>query len=298
MPIDIRQLRYAVFAAELQSFTRAAATLNVKQSTLSKRILMLEQTLGIILFERSTRGAIPTKAGAGFLEAASRIVGDIDNLRNTAHAFSRGEAGTLVVGFSSSLSAGNLRATIADYLKRFPDVRLTGFEADRDQLLQGLKTRMLDITIHANGIIGTGIIKRSLWPERILVALPEEHELANVERIYWPDLRNETFLLPSQHSGPDIVDLLVARLSEAGRKPNIVIHDVSRENVLNMLSFSRSVTLTSEASLGVTYPGVVVRDIHDLSGHARVDLAAYWHEANDNQALQRFLGLIGERYPG
>jgi DNA-binding transcriptional LysR family regulator len=137
-------LRYAVVAAETKNFSRAAEILNVKQSTLSKRILALEQRLGIILFERSTRGAIPTKAGADFFDVASRIIGDIDSLRNTARAIGRGEAGSLVVGFCSSLSAGNLRVTVADYLKRFPAVRLNGIEGTRDRLLQGLIPTCID----------------------------------------------------------------------------------------------------------------------------------------------------------
>jgi DNA-binding transcriptional LysR family regulator len=57
MSIELRQLRYAVQTADTQSFSRAAATLNVKQSTLSRRVLQLEDRLGVKLFERTTRGA-------------------------------------------------------------------------------------------------------------------------------------------------------------------------------------------------------------------------------------------------
>jgi DNA-binding transcriptional LysR family regulator len=86
VPIEIRQLRYAVMTADAQSFTRAAAALNVKQTTLSRRVMDLELRLGVKLFERSTRGAEPTENGKVFLEAARRIVTDVDNLRTTARA--------------------------------------------------------------------------------------------------------------------------------------------------------------------------------------------------------------------
>ena len=84
MSIEIRQLRYAVMTADTQSFSRAAATLNVKQSTLSRRVLQLEDRLGVKLFERTTRGAEPTENGRVFIEQARRIVTDIDNLQTTA----------------------------------------------------------------------------------------------------------------------------------------------------------------------------------------------------------------------
>lgn len=55
--IEIRQLRYAVATADAQSFSRAAAALNVKQITLSRRVHQLEEQLGVKLFDRTTRGA-------------------------------------------------------------------------------------------------------------------------------------------------------------------------------------------------------------------------------------------------
>jgi DNA-binding transcriptional LysR family regulator len=70
--IEIRQLRYAVLTADTQSFLRAAAAPNVKQSTLSRRVMQLEDRLGVKLFERTTRGAEPTVNGKVFIEQARR----------------------------------------------------------------------------------------------------------------------------------------------------------------------------------------------------------------------------------
>src|SRR5690606_33617506 len=120
MPIEIKQLRYAIATADTHSFSRAAAGLNVKQSTLSRRIALLEGQLGITLFERTTRGAIPTEYGDTFLEVARRIITDVDNLKTTARSIQYGEVGRIVVGFSNSLSAGHLRNMLGDFLDRFP----------------------------------------------------------------------------------------------------------------------------------------------------------------------------------
>ena len=61
MTINVRQLRFAVTAAETAGFLRAAKQFNVKQSTLSKKISALEHRMGIALFQRSTRGVwLPT----------------------------------------------------------------------------------------------------------------------------------------------------------------------------------------------------------------------------------------------
>jgi hypothetical protein len=57
MSIELRQLRFAVETADVQSFSRAAATLRVKYSTFSRRISLLEERFGVKLLERTTRGA-------------------------------------------------------------------------------------------------------------------------------------------------------------------------------------------------------------------------------------------------
>lgn len=64
MPFDIRQLRYAIAAADHGSFYRAARTLDVEQSTLSRNILKLERVIGGKIFNRSRAGVTTTIAGA------------------------------------------------------------------------------------------------------------------------------------------------------------------------------------------------------------------------------------------
>lgn len=73
MSIELRQLRYAVLTADTQSFSRAAATLNVKQSTLSRRVLQLEDRLGVKLFERTTRGRIADRRHARTDSSSTRL---------------------------------------------------------------------------------------------------------------------------------------------------------------------------------------------------------------------------------
>ena len=297
MSIDIRQLRCAAMAADMMSFTKAAQKLGIKQSTLSKSVLELERRLGITLFERTTRGATPTKAASEFLATAKRIIGEVDGLQATARAVRCGESGKLVVGFATSLSTGNLRRIISDFLIRVPEVEFKAVETSAALLRQGLDRQEIDVVIVAANIGGDGISRRPLWGERIMVAMPVDHRLSENDHIYWTDLRQEIFVLPSQFPGPDMADLLIARLAEPGRRPHIIEQDVSMENILSMASLGKFVTLTSETALGISRSGVVLQDVHDLTGQTRVDVAAYWRDDNENPALRRFFELIQELYP-
>lgn len=295
--IDIRQLRYAVLTAETHSFSRAAQLLNSKQSSLSRRIQALEDRLGIQLFERSTRGTIPTEHGKAFLNVARRIITDIDNLQTTARAVSYGEEGRFALGFASSLMLGNLLMAITDYMGRYPDVQFDGTEGGAENLLSGLQARIIDAVVFPSGLSDIGIKQRRLWPERLLVALPFDHELALRETLLWTDLRDEYFVLSSTGIGPTVGAILTGKLLSQGFKRNIVVQNTGLEAILSTVSIGRYITIATEASLGVTWPKLVFREIMDQGGPARLDYSLYWREDNENPALKRFHKLLDDRYP-
>ena len=295
--IDIRQLRYAVATADTTSFSRAAQFFNLKQSTLSKRIGLLEDQLGVKLFERTTRGALPTTNGAAFIEVARRIITDVDNLETTARAVSYGETGRVVVGFSCSLSIGNLHSLLGALLDRFPDIQLDGVERGTDQLSSGIQSRIIDIGVHSEHIEGDGICRRSLWSERLMVALPADHALVTKDIIYWTDLRREALVMPSPSGGGAISQAVATRMAGQSLRANIIRQETSHENIVSMVPFGKFLSIIGESALGFQRPDLVFREIEEPGGHARLDYAAHWSEDNDNPALRKFFKLIDERYP-
>jgi DNA-binding transcriptional LysR family regulator len=298
MSIELRQLRYAVATADAQSFSRAAATLRVKQSTLSRRVLLLEERLGVKLFERTTRGAEPTENGRVVIEQARRIVTDVDNLQTTARNVSYGLQGRISVGYCTSLMSGNLKLAFADYLTRFPDVQFDGIESGPDKLLHGLQSRMIDVVVAPAGLEEPGLKTRSLWSERLMTVLLNDNPLMEKERIYWQELRREVFVVSSGGLGPILGNLISARLTEQGFRPNIIYQDTSLESVLSMIVAKRYISVATEASQGVDWPDLKFREIYDSVGPARLEYALYWRDDNANPALKHFFKLIEERYPG
>ncbi len=297
MPLDLRQLRFAVTAAEKTSFLRAAKHLNVKQSTLSKKVSALEHRLGIVLFERSTRGVVPTDSGKAFLEVARRIVRDVDNLQATAKAVRYGEVGRLMVGFSASLSTGNLRLLLGDVLGGFTDIQLDAMEAGPDRLIANLQARIVDIAIDPGPLEEAGIFKRWLWSERLMVVLPQEHSLLDQETILWTDLRNSVFVMPSDCSGPVISEQIRKRLGGHGFNAQIVTQDTSSETIAAMVPYGKFLTIVPESATGSRRNDTAFREISESTGFAHLDFYAWWRKDNDNPALARFFKLIDERYP-
>jgi DNA-binding transcriptional LysR family regulator len=284
-----------IAAAEYRSFRRAAAALDVKQSTLSRRVCQLEEDFGVKLFERSSGGVHLTAAGGEVVRAARRLLEQMDRMVSAARAAGRGEGGYITIGVCTSLTASKLRAVLAEYVQTSPNIEIDIVERSRAQLLDGLRTGDMDVVIVVDEARHHSRPSMLLWSERIIVALPAGHRLTSNDTIYWTDLIGESFLLSRRDPGPDLRNIIVQKLSVPGEAPDIASWDVSSEGILAMLGNRISVHCESCAVL--TYPGIVCREVRDASGPSYIAFTACWEEANENPALMRFLDLLREYHP-
>jgi DNA-binding transcriptional LysR family regulator len=295
--ISLQQLRHAVLAGDSGSFRQAAEAASVKQSTLSRSVRQLEHLVGGAIFERSRSGVRATESGQALLHLAKTVLEQMDNLAVTARMSAQGKLGRISIGFYTSLSTGNLRGTLIEYTKRFPDINIVMLEGSRTNLAAALRSRTIDVAIVTGDRPLVGSKSIPLWSERIVAILPEAHKLAARDAVSWTDLGNETLVLGQRDPGPAIQELLSAKITSPEDRPNIVSYDISGESVKSLISADFGISLTLEASLGANVIGVVHRELHDGVGLARIGLSASWREDNENPALANLLGLLRERFP-
>jgi DNA-binding transcriptional LysR family regulator len=105
LALDLRYLRYAMLVAELGSFRRAADVLNLSQSTVSRRIQLLERRLGVPWFERSRSGTRLTYAGERFILDAAVGAGHLHQAASDLTLAQRGHLWPI----SRSRASGRLR---------------------------------------------------------------------------------------------------------------------------------------------------------------------------------------------
>jgi DNA-binding transcriptional LysR family regulator len=294
--VDLVHLRYAVAAADHGSFRRAAEALRLRQSTLSRAVRQLEERIELTVFERSSGGVRATPAGRDFLRSVRSILEQIDALLAGAQSTGRGEVGRLAIGFYTSLSAGILRATLADYARRFPQLEIELLERSRARLTAALRNGAIDIAIVTGEtpLLDNKIM--SLWSERIVVALPEGHRLAAGEAVYWTDLKGETLLISRQDPGAEIQDLLLTKLAAPGDRPKADLHDASWGNIKALVGAGFGISLVTESDVGVNFSGLTHRELRDGAGPSWIGYSAHWSAENDNPALASFLRLLRERY--
>lgn len=297
LAVDLQQLQFAIAAVDYGSIRRAAELLSIQHSIVSRAIRQFEHRIGVTVFERSGGGVKPTPAGRSVLRVARLILEQVDVLVATAKSNGRGEAGRLSIGFCTSISAGNLRATLTEFKNRHPRIELATVERSRTRLATALRNGTADVLIVTGDVPLLDNNVRPLWSERILVSVPENHALAARTAVYWTDLRNETVLLSRHDPGRELEDLLISKLVSPADRPKIERHDVSRGIIKSLISMKLGISLVLESDLGASFAGLVYRELRDGTGPTRVDFSAHWRADNENPALNGFIKLLAERYP-
>ena len=112
--MEIRQLRYYIFAAKTLNFTEAAKLANISQSTLSQQIKQLEIDLGVPLFNRIGKRILLNEAGRSFLPFAEKTVADAENGVQMLRDMENLQTGKLKIGVTYGLSP-----VLTQALKRF-----------------------------------------------------------------------------------------------------------------------------------------------------------------------------------
>lgn len=296
MSVEFRDLRWALAASRHRSLRQAAETLNVRQSTLSRRLRALEYQVGAELFDRSNVGTRPTQVGQEFLEAAQRIVDDTDSTLRRVKSRYRGESGELRIGVCTSLSTGNLRSTLIEHRRRFEAVEVHTIEGERERLLGEVTAGAIDVAITTNSRSTWNYRKLPLWSERAIVALPEQHPLSDHPVIKWQELSGDRILLTHRGVDPELEQVLSAKLNCSGR-PRILYQDVGFDRLLSLVGAGYGVLPVLEGAAGFACAGVVYRELQDENGPTQLHFAAYWREPNGNPTLKPFLDLLRDRYP-
>lgn len=275
--------------AEYLSFHRAALALGVSQSSVSVRIKALEEDLGIILFDRNTRGVRLTEAGRRFVDQVGEAMGILDRAIKIAGMQARGEAGELRVGVHA-LTPGCFLDRLLERLHiDHPGIRLQVAEGTARDAQFMIREGRLDVAFMACTHQLPDLNSRVIWRDRLMVALPVKHPLAAQSDVEWRHLADETFLVRHSGTGPQVHDLIVARAAGKWLTPTILRFDVERSTLLSMVAIGHGISLFVEEGATNSSANVAFRPIRDEP--ETIPFSAVWSPSNRAPALLKLLAL-------
>jgi DNA-binding transcriptional LysR family regulator len=286
MTMELRHIRYFLAVAEERHFTRAAAKVGIGQPPLSQQIKDLEAEIGAPLFHRLAHGAELTAAGEAFLEGVKEMPALAEQATKAARRASRGETGSLRVGFTAS-SAFNavVPAAIRAFRRAYADVDLTLEEANTTRLVAGLQDGSLDAVFLRPGAAGSEAFQlRLLSEEPMIVVLPARHPVAAQREVDLATLKEDPFLLFPRQNGSMLYDTIIGACREAGFEPVIGQQAPQIASVVNLVAAELGVSVVPASMSQLRVTGVAYRRIAGQTPTARLALA---HRRGETSAVVR-----------
>jgi len=196
--MDLAALRAFASVAEHGSFSLAAEQLHLTQPAVSKRVRLLEQDLGVPLFDRVGRKISLTEAGTALLPRARRLLNDAQELRRSVADLSGEVRGRLVMGTSHHIGLHRLPGPLREFTRNFPAVELDIRFMDSETACHAVEIGDLElaiVTLPPQPLPRLSLQK--IWDDPLVFMVAGDHPLAGKRNIAPSTLLKEPAVLPS-----------------------------------------------------------------------------------------------------
>ncbi|VVE30089.1 LysR family transcriptional regulator [Pandoraea anhela] len=151
--MNLHHLTHFLAVAETGSFSRASEAVHLTQPALSRSIQMLEQALGVRLFDRIGKRNELTPFGMALVEKAKKITAEAVDLKRTIQLLSAGDGGVIRLGMGYAPNAMFAGPLLSWVLTHYPGVTLHLSTGSPDTQLALLRERRLDgLLVHSRAV--------------------------------------------------------------------------------------------------------------------------------------------------
>ena len=219
---DFKDIREFICLAQVCNYQEAADLLYISASSLSKHIMALENTLGVPLFDRTTRTVKLTVYGEAFYKYAQQMVEVYDECMNELNSLRIDSEYHLSIGYMERLEQCGIVEQLSEFITETPGTSIDTI-ADNNpiELLKNQKCQFIfDIKESPNPNEYNSILYRT---DKLVAVVPKDHYLACEEKVHLEDLRFEQFI---HHKEADIYASdhnFMNLCKEAGFTPHIVM---------------------------------------------------------------------------
>ena len=276
--MKLQQLRYIVeIRRQGLNVSEAAESLFTSQPGISKQVRLLEDELGVTIFERSgKRFSGLTEPGKAILAIAERILREADNLKRASSDFASGTTGRLVLAATHTQARYALPVVVRDFVARHPTLKL--------EMHQGSPTQIAEWVVAGEADIGIATEALDQYPQLITlpvrqwshcVIAPEGHPilesvpLALDELARWPLITYDTAF-----TGRSRINRAFERI---GAVPNIVLTALDSDVIKTYVSLG----------LGLGIISALAFDAQRDAGLVGVDAAHLFESNTTRLALRR-----------
>ncbi|OGX89088.1 hypothetical protein BEN47_08155 [Hymenobacter lapidarius] len=187
--MNLQQLTYLVALDTHRQFGLAAEKSHVSQPALSVQVQKLEEELGVLLFDRTQRGAEPTAVGTKVIARARLVLREAQLLRELVQEEKGDVVGELRLGVIPTLAPYLVPRFLVALTTAYPALRIRIEELQSEDIMQQLKEHRLDVGLLVTPLDDRQLQELPLLDEPFLVLASETHELAAKATVSPADLQ-------------------------------------------------------------------------------------------------------------
>ena len=245
--MKLRELEYLVAVADEQHFARAAERCFVSQPTLSGQLKKLEQELGVLLVERSSRHVVMTEAGRAVAEQARRVLAEAREIKGIAEGFHDPMSGQLQIGLIPTVAPYLLPLIMPSLKKAYPKLKLWLHEQQTHVLMERLACAELDLLILALPVPGHDFVEVDLFREPFQLAVPGSDPMAKRKQATLADLNERDVMLLEE--GHCLREHALDVCFTAGASEYGAFHATSLETLRHMVGEGMGITLMPQLAV-------------------------------------------------
>jgi LysR family hydrogen peroxide-inducible transcriptional activator len=246
--MNLRDLQYLVAVADYRHFGKAAEQCNTSQPTLSMQLKKLEETLGVQLFERTSKKVMITPIGETIAAKARQILQDSRDILELAKAAQDPYAGEFRLGAFPTLAPYFLPMAVPTIHKALPKLKLLLVEEKTPLLLERLKAGILDAAFLALPLKEDWLEVIPLFDDPFLLAVSSEHALAKRKYVSQQDIKGEQLLL--LEDGHCMRNQALEVCSLIGSSQQQEFQATSLETLRQMVAAGVGITLIPKIAIG------------------------------------------------
>lgn len=232
--------------------TRAAERLGVPQSSVSRRIKTLEQTLGVALFQPVGRGVTLTPQGRELHERTRGLVRSLDDAVRRVRADADPDSGLVRFGFPLTLGPVSIPSLLAQFHTRAPRIRLHLVQAHGEALAEQVRAGGLDLAVMIPPPADLPTVP--LGRQRIDLHVARSHPLAGRARVDLTELADAAFI--ANPPSYQLRNLLDSWCAAAGFTPRVLFEITEFETLRELVALGLGVALLPAAE--IPHPDLVV----------------------------------------
>ena len=243
----LRQLEYLVAVADALNFREAAESCSVTQPALSAQLKELEDSLGLVLFERDKRRVLATTAGRELAERARELLKHCDDFVDLSKTYRAPLTGILRLGVIPTVGPYFLPRVLERVGVAWPDLKLYLREDQTHRLLTRLDAGELDLLVLALDVDLGNVETEALFEDPFVLAIPVGHRLESAKTITEASLRGEEVLL--LEDGHCLREQALPICKNAGSHELVDFRASSLSTLVQMVGAGLGLTLLPEMSV-------------------------------------------------